>query len=129
MPDLKTIAVLLGGELRGNASLEIRGVQALHKAGTTDIAYVAKDREDADLSGVHAGALIVAGGSPLAYANRILVPDPQLAFARLLDYFHPRRPFWTGIADNAFISETAELATDASIGPFSYIGEKAPDIL
>ena len=125
MPDLKTIAVLLGGELRGNASLEIRGVQALHKAGTTDIAYVAKDREDADLSGVHAGALIVAGGSPLAYANRILVPDPQLAFARLLDYFHPRRPFWTGIADNAFISETAELATDASIGPFSYIGENS----
>jgi UDP-3-O-[3-hydroxymyristoyl] glucosamine N-acyltransferase len=125
MPDLKTIAVLLDGELKGNASLEIRGVHALLKAGADDITYVAKGREDVDLSGVHAGALIVASDSPLPYANRILVPDPQLAFARLLDYFHPRQPFWTGIADSAYVSEKAELATDVSVGPFSYIGENS----
>jgi UDP-3-O-[3-hydroxymyristoyl] glucosamine N-acyltransferase len=53
------------------------------------------------------------------------VPDPQLAFARLLDYFHPRLPFWTGVADNAYISEKAQLAIDVSVGPFSFIGENS----
>jgi UDP-3-O-[3-hydroxymyristoyl] glucosamine N-acyltransferase len=123
MPDLKEIAGWLGAELKGNGDLEIRGVQALSKAGPGDIAYVA--REGIDLTPVRAGALIVASGSPLAYANRVLVPDPQLAFARLLEYFHPQRPFWTGVADNAFVSEKARLAVDVSIGPFSYVGENS----
>jgi UDP-3-O-[3-hydroxymyristoyl] glucosamine N-acyltransferase len=125
MPDLKEIAVLLGGELKGNGDLEIQGVQALSKAGPGEIAYVAKSREGIDLAPVRAGALIVASGSRLAYANRVVVPDPQLAFARLLEYFHPRRPFWTGVAENAFISEEANLAVDVSVGPFSYVGENS----
>jgi UDP-3-O-[3-hydroxymyristoyl] glucosamine N-acyltransferase len=125
MPDLKEIAGWLGAELKGNGDLEIRGVQALSKAGPGDIAYVARSKEGIDLTPVRAGALIVASGSPLAYANRVLVPDPQLAFARLLEYFHPQRPFWTGVADNAFVSEKARLAVDVSIGPFSYVGENS----
>jgi UDP-3-O-[3-hydroxymyristoyl] glucosamine N-acyltransferase len=123
MPDLKTIAALLGGELQGDAALEILGVKALQRAGAADIAYVARGRQDVDLSGLRAGALVVACDSPLRYANRILVPDPQAAFATLLEYFHPRRPFWTGVADSAYVAETAEVAPDASIGPFSYVGE------
>jgi len=123
MPDLKKIAAMLGAGFNGNGDLEITGVQALSKAGPGDIAYLARGREGADLSHVRAGALIVASGSPPAYPNRILVPDPQLAFARLLDYFHPRLPFWTGVADNATVSEKARLAIDVSVGPFSFIGE------
>jgi len=114
---------MLGGELQGDGALEIRDVQALHKAGPGEIAFVAKDREKADLSGVRAGALIVAMGSTLRYAQRILVPDPHLAFARLLEYFHPRKPFWSGIAANSCISEKAVLAENVSVGPFAFIGE------
>jgi UDP-3-O-[3-hydroxymyristoyl] glucosamine N-acyltransferase len=125
MPELKEIADLLGADFSGNGDLEITGVQALAKAGPGDIAYIARGREDVDLSRVRAGALIVASGSPPAYANRVVVPDPQLAFARLLEYFHPRLPFWTGVADNAYVSEKAKLAVDVSIGPFSFIGENS----
>ncbi|HEX7501809.1 MAG TPA: UDP-3-O-(3-hydroxymyristoyl)glucosamine N-acyltransferase [Acidobacteriota bacterium] len=125
MPELKKIAELLGAELSGNGDLEITGVQALSRAGPADIAYVARGREDVDLSRVRAGALIVASAGPPAYANQILVPDPQLAFARLLEYFHPRLPFWTGVADNAYVSEKAQLAIDVSVGPFSFIGDNS----
>jgi UDP-3-O-[3-hydroxymyristoyl] glucosamine N-acyltransferase len=125
MPELKEIAALLGGEWRGDGSMEIGGVQALHRAGPGDIAFVARGREGIDLSAVRAGALIVASDSTLPYANRILVADPHLAFARLLEYFHPRRPFWTGVADNAFVSETARLANDVSVGPFVCIGDNS----
>ncbi len=125
MPELKEIAALLGGELRGDGSVEIRGIQALHKAGASDIAYVAKSKEGTDLSGVKAGALIVTSGSTLPYANRVLVPDPQLAFARLLEYFYPRKPFWSGISSNACISKKAILEDGVSIGPFAFIGDNS----
>jgi UDP-3-O-[3-hydroxymyristoyl] glucosamine N-acyltransferase len=123
MPDLKEIAAWLGADFSGNGDLEIRGVQALSKAGPGDIAYVARAKQDVDLSQVRAAALIVAGDSPLAYANRVLVPDPQLAFARLLEYFYPRQPFWTGVAANAFVSPKSRLEAGVSVGPFSFIGE------
>jgi UDP-3-O-[3-hydroxymyristoyl] glucosamine N-acyltransferase len=77
----------------------------------------------ADLSAVRAGALLVASTCALPYANRILVPDPQLAFARLLELFHPRKPFWTGIAITACISDKAILAENVSVGPFAFIGD------
>jgi UDP-3-O-[3-hydroxymyristoyl] glucosamine N-acyltransferase len=125
MPELKKIATLINGELRGTESLDIQGVQALHKAGPNDIAFVAMDKKSPDLATVRAGALIVAADSPIAYANLIRVPDPQLAFARLLEYFHPRVPFCADVAANAFISEKAHLAVNVRVGPFSYIGENS----
>ena len=131
MPKLKEIADLLAGELIGDGSLDIAGVSALHRAGPADIAYVAMDKKNIDLSAVRAGALIVARGSGLSYPNLVLVADPHLAFARLLEHFHPRQPFWTGVAadacvaDNAFVSETARLANDVRVGPFSFIGDRS----
>jgi UDP-3-O-[3-hydroxymyristoyl] glucosamine N-acyltransferase len=125
MPELKEIAALIGGEWRGDGALEIKGIQALHRAGPHDIAFVARDRGDADISAVRAGALIVAGDSPIAYANRVLVADPHLAFALLLAYFHPRRPFWEGIAASACVANTAELGSGVSIGPFAFVGARS----
>jgi UDP-3-O-[3-hydroxymyristoyl] glucosamine N-acyltransferase len=122
MPRLKEIAALLGGELQGDGELEIAGVQALHRAGPGDIAYVARGREGA-LAGVRAGALLMARESAVAYANRVLVDDPHLAFARLLEHFHPRRPFWRGVAANACVAASAVLAPGVSVGPFSCIGD------
>lgn len=125
MPKLKEIAGQLGAELRGDGELEIRGVQALHRAGAEEIAFLAKGREGADLSAVRAGALIAARGSGISYPRLLLVDDPHLAFARLLERFHPRRPFWQGIAANACVAATAELGPGVSVGPFSFIGDRS----
>jgi UDP-3-O-[3-hydroxymyristoyl] glucosamine N-acyltransferase len=121
MPDLKEIAALIGGELRGNGSQQIKGVQALSMAGPSDIAFVARGKENPDISCVRAGALIVAEGSAIVYPNLVLVSDPQLAFALLLEYFYPRLPFCTGIAANADISAKARLGANVRVGPFSSI--------
>jgi len=75
-----------------------------------------------DASRLRAGALIVAADSPIAYANLVLVPDPQLAFALLLEHFHPRVPFCTGIAASSEIAATARMDANVSVGPFSSIG-------
>jgi UDP-3-O-[3-hydroxymyristoyl] glucosamine N-acyltransferase len=125
MPELKEIAALVGGEWRGDSALEISGIQALHRAGPHDIAFVARGRADADVSALRAGALIVAADSSIAYANLVLVADPHLAFARLLAHFHPRRPFWQGIAASACVAATAEMGAGVSIGPCAFVGERS----
>lgn len=122
MAKLKELAALLGGELQGDGEREISGVQSLRRAGPDDIAYVARDKEGA-LEGVRAAALVVCRDGAAAYPNRVLVDNPQLAFARLLEHFHPRRPFWQGVAPTAFVAPTARLGQNVAVGPFAFIGE------
>jgi UDP-3-O-[3-hydroxymyristoyl] glucosamine N-acyltransferase len=125
MANLKKITEIIGGQLYGDPACEISGVQALKKAGRSEIAFVAKGKESLDLADIKAGALIVATDSGISYPNMIRVADPQLAFAGLLDFFHPRQPFCTGIAANASISDKARIANNVRIGPFSYVGENS----
>ena len=125
MANLKKITEIVTGQLQGDPAREITGVQALKKANHNEIAFVAKGKESLDLSEIKAGALIVAADCHINYPNLVQVADPQLAFARLLDFFHPQQPFCTGIAANASISEKARLAHNVRIGPFSYVGENS----
>jgi UDP-3-O-[3-hydroxymyristoyl] glucosamine N-acyltransferase len=125
MANLKKITEIVAGRLQGDPAREITGVQALKKAGGNEIAYVAKGKESLDLSALKAGALIVATDSCIDYPNLVHVADPQLAFAWLLDFFHPQQPFCTGIAASASISEKARLANNVRIGPFSFVGENS----
>lgn len=124
MANLKEITEIVSGQLQGDPDREIGGVQALQKAGPDEIAFVARGKESQDLSIIKAGALIVAVDSRLSYPNLVRVADPQLAFARLLEFFNPRQPFCKGIAANACISEKARLAHNVC-GPFSYVGENS----
>lgn len=123
MPKLKEIAALLNGELLGNGELEIAGVQSLPRAGPGEIAYVARGN-DAAAAGSRAGALVVARGSGVEHANRVLVADPQLAFALLLRHFHPRQPLWRGVSPAASVAASAVLGAGASVAPFAFIGEE-----
>lgn len=121
MAKLKELAVLLGGELQGDGELEIAGVQALRRAGPGDIAYATREKEG-ELDGVRAAALVLCRDGNAVYSNRVLVENPQLAFAQLLEYFHPRRPFWQGVAASACVAETAVLEENVHIGPFAFVG-------
>ena len=71
MANLKKLAEIVGGRLQGDAAREIKGVQALQKAGRDKIAFVAKGKEDLDLTAIQAGALVVA-------AERL--PSPQMTY-------------------------------------------------
>jgi UDP-3-O-[3-hydroxymyristoyl] glucosamine N-acyltransferase len=123
MATLKQIAAWVGGRLQGDPDLEISGVQTLARAGRGEIAFVDRGKDSMDLAAVCAGALIVAAASPIRYANLLRVEDPRLAFARLLGFFHPQKPFCTGIDAAAAISPQARIAEGVRIGPFSYVGE------
>ncbi len=120
MINLKAITQLVDGELKGDPTFEITTVNALHKAGASEITFSVKDSIKAET--LAAGALIVKKGSSLGYANLVYVDEPYRAFARLLDFFYPHRRFSEGIDKNVHIEPGAEIGVGVSIGAFSYIG-------
>jgi UDP-3-O-[3-hydroxymyristoyl] glucosamine N-acyltransferase len=122
MLHLKEISDLVGGELRGDGEKEIHGVNSLRRAGPGEIAFVAPEMENRLPPGLVAGALIVRYGSAIDRSDCVLVSHPQLAFARLMDHFHPRIHFGDGISPQALIDPAAVLDEGVSVGPFSYIG-------
>ncbi len=120
MVTLKEITELVTGELRGDPGFRVSGINAPHKAGATEIALLAKPGAQAPQTG--AAALVVPVSCSFQYANLILVRDPMTAFARLLEFFFPRRPFYDGLHPDARLAEGVSLGRGSSVGPFSYIG-------
>ena len=123
MNTLESIARFLDGEARGNPATPIRGVNSLEQASHDEITFLVK--KGFDPATLKAGALIVARGSMVEYPNLIYVDHPYMAFARLLDYFHPAIPFCEGIHPDARVAETATLGKNVTLGPFTTIGEDA----
>ncbi|MGC9490018.1 MAG: UDP-3-O-(3-hydroxymyristoyl)glucosamine N-acyltransferase [Thermovirgaceae bacterium] len=65
--------------------------------------------------------------------DRIEVEDPQFAFAKILAFFKAEeRPGPPGIHLTAWVAESAEISSEAFIGPFCVIGEHCrinPDVV
>lgn len=122
MIKLQQLCSIIDGRLKGDPGFEIKSVNALEKAGKDEITFAAKD--SIKIEKVKAGALIVAEGSQIEYANLIYVREPYAAFAKLLEYFFPHQRFNPGIDDDAFVSDSAVMGKNVSVGAFSYVGER-----
>ncbi len=121
MTNLDKLTQLLEGRLNGDPGFEITSVNSLEKAGPTEIAFSIKD--NIDTGSLRAGALVVSKKSPVTYPNLVYVDEPYLAFAKLLEYFHPHHRFNRGIDPNAAVSGGAVIGRDVSIGAFSHVGK------
>ncbi len=125
-----TLAALLQGEIRGDAQLEITGAQALESAGTHDLSFVQDEHNFSRLKSCAAGAILItkahADACPTAKATLIVVPEPQAAFQKILPLFRSEqaRPP-RGISPHAWISPTAQIGAECSIGPGVFIGDGA----
>ena len=120
MPNLQTICKLIQGKLEGNPQFTIRSVNSIDQATPEEIAFAAN--ENINTNEIHAGALIVRMDSSLTYDNLIRVEEPYQAFATLVQHFFPEERFSNSINNQAYISESATIAKDSSVGVFSYIG-------
>lgn len=121
---LKELAASVEGRLSGDGELEIRGVAALNDASEGSISFLAKAKDEALLSGSRASAFIVPQGVSVGGVNYIEVKDPALAFASIVEMFHPV-PAPRGILPGATIESTSLLGKDVTVYPNAYIGEGA----
>lgn len=148
MATLGSLAALVGGDVLGNAELDIRDITDLHSAGPQDLSFVANAKYRPALERSQAGAVLLskdlANEISSAVDRSFIVCDaPYLAMARIAEHLHPRPKPAPGVEDGAIVAPTAHIAASATIrigaivdaearlddgvvvGPGAYVGRHA----
>ncbi len=93
--NLGLIVALLGGELHGEAELEIEGLASLEAAGPNQLSFLSHPRYASQLASTKAGCVIVALDMRIQAALRgacIVTEQPYLYFARLTQIWKRHLP-------------------------------------
>jgi UDP-3-O-[3-hydroxymyristoyl] glucosamine N-acyltransferase len=120
---LKEIADIVDGEIIGDKDIDITGVSGIPEAGKGDITFLSSKKHLKDLPQCRASCLIIKEPVPNINMTQLKVPNPYLAFAKLLGFFYvkPREPI--GISKDAIVSDKSMLSENVSVFPFSYISD------
>ncbi len=94
---LSELAEHLGARVLGDPEREVVGVRPLDEAGPEHLSFLTNPRYGAAAVASRAGAILVGPGEEQQLEGRDLLQceEPYLAFARVLELFHPpvgRRP-------------------------------------
>ncbi len=127
---LGDLAALLGGELVGDAGLEITRIGPLESADGTTIGFLANPRYQSQLATTQAACVIVAPAlrdAAVARGATLVCDDPYLAYARLTQWWaaQQRRAPAPGVHASAVVEEGALIDPGASIGAMAFIGRGA----
>lgn len=122
---LKELAVLVGGEVRGDGDIVLTGAAPWAQAVSGQISLVDLRSECLpDFSKVQASAVITAPDSAFDALPSIRIEDVHAAFATIIRHFRPvRKKNFTGVSSDAFISAKARIAGDVEIHPYATIGD------
>lgn len=115
---LGEIARLIGAVLEGNPSTPISGVASLERAEVGTLVLVAEARLLPQLVGSRASAVIAPPGLSVGDRPVLRTENPRLAFAHVLELFHPPPMYPPGIAPSAVIAPDATVHPNATIAPF-----------
>jgi len=123
---LGELAGLLGGEVRGDPARVVRRLATLEAAGPGDLSFLTSARYFRDALASKAGALLVGGDAAARLeGDLIVVAEPYLALARLLELFAPPSGPAPGVHPTAVVAAGAAVAATASVGPYCVVGERA----
>lgn len=127
---IKQIAIVVGGEVQGNESLEIHDVIEIDKqpSGSGFISFLANEKYENFIYTTAADAVIVSKGfSPKKEVNATLikVEDPYSAFTTLLEQYDKMMKLnKRGVESPCFIgTEGVSDSENIYVGAFAYIGK------
>jgi UDP-3-O-[3-hydroxymyristoyl] glucosamine N-acyltransferase len=123
---LAELAKTVGGVVRGDASVRVRGVRGVEDAGPDELTWISHEKYASRLTASRAGAVVVDrhfAGTPMP---AILCDDPSFAMTKVLAVFAPpvSEPA-VGIHPTAVVAAAAKLGRDVRIGPHVVIGDGA----
>jgi UDP-3-O-[3-hydroxymyristoyl] glucosamine N-acyltransferase len=121
---LGKLAELVGGRCEGDARLPITGVAGIREAEPGQISFLANSRYASYLAKTRASALIVDPAVEVSGLPAIRVPDPYLAFLKVVRLFATplREGYPPGKSPLAVVSPDSELGADCHLGDFVYVG-------
>jgi UDP-3-O-[3-hydroxymyristoyl] glucosamine N-acyltransferase len=121
---LGDLARILGGETRGDASTRLCDALPLSEAGKGDLTYLDNVKNQKNLAGCMAAAVVAPIGVEGLEIPAILVADPLRAFIAAVRHFKPDPgPAYPKSVDpRASIHPTAVIGQDVTIAPFVVVG-------
>ena len=122
---LGELARLIGGDLEGDSSLEIRGFASLESAGPGDLSFVAAERHLGAARLSAAAALIAPPGLDLGGRPVIRVAQPYAAIAAVLSVFFPQPAAAPGVHPTAYVADGARISPSATVDAFTVVGERS----
>ena len=120
------IALMLGGEVKGNGSETVNMLAKIQDAKKGQITFLANPKYEQFIYTTQASAVIVnkdfVAKKPVA-SNLILVDDAYISFTSLLEEYHKLMSFQkTGIEQPSYVGENVVAGENIYRGAFSYIG-------
>jgi UDP-3-O-[3-hydroxymyristoyl] glucosamine N-acyltransferase len=122
---LDEISSRLSCQIEGDGAILIDGVATLENARQGQISFLTNLKYYPEAKKTRASAVIVGFDCPALSVPVLKHENPYLAFAKAIEIFYPSSPGPALIHPTAWLSETAEVGNDVSIGAHSYIGERA----
>jgi len=124
---LSEIATHISGRIIGDPSVEIEGVGSIDKARRGDITLLVKERYRKYVETTKASAIITNEklGAGIIDKNLLIVDDPYLAFADVIDMFAPQNYVPSGISERAFVHSEAFIQSGTVVMAGAYIEKGA----
>lgn len=122
---LRELADRLGCRLEGDGGVEITGVAALERAGPGELTFLANPKYAGAVASTRASAILLAEDAPPPPCAALRTPQPYLMFGRALALLNRTPSVPPGIHPAAVVEEGADVAAEASVGAFAYVGAGA----
>ncbi len=129
---LEDLALRLGGEVKGDAEVEVTCVAPLESAGPGSISFLSSAKYRPQLLSCRASALIVSDPSLVApgsgapvFSALVVVKDAYVAYARAAAILHPTIVEAPGIHPSAVVHPAARVDPSAHVGALVSVGEGA----
>ncbi|MBN2082039.1 UDP-3-O-(3-hydroxymyristoyl)glucosamine N-acyltransferase [bacterium] len=122
---LQELAELVGGQVKGNADLQVSGFCSLDNPSPTSISYLEKNKDAAKLSDIMLGALVTTDQLAQYFPDVIIVANPKLAFVSIMERFlslTKPEPVVGYVHERAVIDPSAEIAETAIVEANVVIG-------
>ncbi|HZI93433.1 MAG TPA: UDP-3-O-(3-hydroxymyristoyl)glucosamine N-acyltransferase [Patescibacteria group bacterium] len=119
---LANLAARLGGVVHGEPDLPIDGIAPLQTAGPGDLTFLANPRYLTEARATRAAAVVVGPGVELAGKTVLVVADPYVALAALLEIFHPAKRPPPGVSPLSVVAGNCTMGTDITVMPGAVIG-------
>jgi UDP-3-O-[3-hydroxymyristoyl] glucosamine N-acyltransferase len=124
---LREIAEIVQGEVGGDPSVVIKGVNGIRDAKEGDITFLANEKYFSALQKTRASAVLVPRGTAPAEAKPLIyVDNPSLAFAKVVGLFYPEKARYPkGIHRKAVIAKGVKIGKGVAVGAGAVIEEGA----
>jgi len=126
---LAELAQFIYADLRGDAEVEITGINSLDAVQSGEVTFAADAARLAEAAASAATALIVpvklADNETLAGRNLLIAKDAKLTFARAIAAFYAISAESRGVSNDLILGEGSRIGVDCSVHPRVTVGRNS----